>query len=814
MTNKKRKKKKHRVLKTILYTFLSIVLIGSFTVAGMVLAIIKTAPTLNVKDILSLDEPSSLYDDKGKFMDNVITDEKRTVVSSKDIPNNLKNAFVAIEDERFYKHNGLDLKRITGALYYDVKAKLTGSHNVQGASTITQQLIKNRMFLKESREDRVDFKRKIQEMYLSTQLEKDIGNKDTILVAYMNTIPLGGNTNGVEAASQQYFSKSVKDLTLVESAFLAGLPQSPSYYCPYIAPAKNNPNIYLNRTKTVLDKMFENHFITNKEYTDAINEINTKKIAFKYSFKSNTKLTYEWFDLPVLEQVRDDLKNQYKYTDTQINKLLMNGGLKIYTTMDRTLQDAAQGIVNDNNNYTVKSEADSSGIIQPQAAATIMDYHTGEVKVLIGGRGNQPARSYNRAAFNGSKEFLRPSGSSIKPLTVYSAAIDSKKATAATVVEDSPLPEEIGKKYPTATGPWNPSNYETNSYRGYTTLRTALAYSINLVAIKLEDSIGINTGISYGEKYGLTLDEHDRTSLAAMSLGQLHHGVNTTTMAAAYGTFGNNGQYSKGLLYRKVVDRNGNVLLENKYAARKVLSPQAAYIMYDLLKGPTSYGTGTNAKFSDMPAAGKTGTAENYKDFWFCGLTPYYSGSVWIGNDHNTSYKNGIGSWTSAALWGKLMKVAHTDLAVKDITAPSGIEQAAVCMDSGKLPSDLCSKDPRGDRVYTEMFIQGTSPTEICDTHVEGKINATNNKLATANTPAGDIVSKVFIKRNYTPSATLADAQYVLPSAQDDAKAPETNTAEAPKPRVSIDAIPPSIKNTEIDKINLDELNILFDSGD
>lgn len=775
MTSKKnvKKKKKHKVLKTVLFVLLSIVMIGAFSMAGMVLAIIKTAPALNVNDILSLSEPSSLFDDTGKFMDNVVTDEKRTIISSKDMPLNLKNAFVAIEDERFYSHNGLDFRRISGAMYHDVKSKLTGGSSVQGASTITQQLIKNRMFLQDSIVNRLSYKRKIQEMYLATQLEKSI-KKDTILEAYLNTIPLGGTANGVEAASYQYFTKSAKDLSLVECAFLAGLTQAPSKYCPLLSPAKENPSIYINRTKTVLSKMIENKFISKAQYDAAIKELDTKKIAFKFSYTTNNRLTYEWFDLPAIEKVREDFKSQYKYSDDEINKLLMNGGLKIYTTMDRSLQDAAQGIIDDNKNYGAASVKDKFGIVQPQAAATIMDYHTGEVKVIIGGRGTQPPRSYNRAAFNGSKEFLRPAGSSIKPLSVYSAAIDSRQATAASVIEDSPLPVEIGSKYPENGQPWNPSNYESDSYGGYTTLRNALANSINLVAIKLEYQIGLTTGASYAEKFGLTLDNDDKTSLAALSLGELHNGTNTTTMAAAYGTFGNNGQYSNPIMYTKVVDRSGMVLLENKYSAKKVLSPQAAYIMYDLLKGPTSYGTATNVKniLPNMPAAGKTGTSGDFKNFWFCGLTPYYSGSVWIGDDTPKRYgtASGMGSFTSSAIWAKIMAVANKDLEVKDIQRPAGIEDAAVCMDSGKLPSDLCSKDQRGDRVHTEMFLTGTTPTEICDIHVEAKINSSNGKLATNDTPAIYLLSKIFIKRGYIPSVTLKDSPYVLPLELDDTK--------------------------------------------
>lgn len=820
-TKKKKKKPHHNIIKIILLTILSIIILASVAFGGVALAIIQTAPKIDVNSILSLNEPSKIYDDKEQFMDNVVTDEQRTIIPLKNMPQDLKNAFISIEDERFYKHNGIDLKRITGALLSDIKAKIKREPGLQGASTITQQLLKNTMLTPE-----VSIKRKIQEMYLAIQLEKYL-TKDQILEAYMNTISLGGSAYGVEAAANQYFNKSVGSLTLTECAFIAGVPQSPSvtYASAY---RKKDTSFFINRTKTVLGKMYENNYITKDQYDKSVNDLNKdsivygqiksleakkseslkvrddavkkkdnsslKKVSddiskteqdiaksesslimpFKKAPTNSNRLNYEWFSIPALEAVKKDLKVQYNYTNDEVEHLLMYGGLKIYTTMDRHLQDYSQQILDDDNNYGITSTKDKNGIIQPQASAVLMDYNTGNVKVIIGGRGQQPARSYNRAA---SDRFLRPSGSSIKPLTVYSPAIDTQKATAATVIEDSPLPEEIGKLYLTNGKPYNPTNYDSEGFKGYVNLRTAITYSINLVAIKLEHAIGLKTGADYAEKFGLKLDDHDKTSIAALSLGQLHvnttgskpSGVNTLTMASAYGTFGNQGDYTDSILYTKVIDRTGKVILESKHNTHNVLSPQSAFIMYDLLKGPIEnpYGTAPNAKFSSMPAAGKTGTSGDKKDFWFCGLTPYYSGAVWIGNDYPTSYYN-VYSSTSSGLWSKIMAEAHKNLAVKDIDEPSGIVRMAVCKDSGNIPTDICTRDPRGDRTYTEMFIQGTAPTDICSTHVEAKINKITGKLASQFTPALLTESRVFIKRDYSPSAALDDQQYVLPKEFDE----------------------------------------------
>jgi len=758
MGNKPKKTRKQRV-RFFLKVIIGVFIFTAVASAGVGFAMIKSAPKLDVAAVLNQNQPSSLYDSEGNFMDTVSTDENRIVVSSNDIPQNLKNAVVSIEDERFYKHPGIDIKRILGIIFIDVKNKLTGSSSLQGASTITQQLIKITILNSE-----VTITRKVQEWYLALKLEKS-ATKDQILVAYMNTIFLGGKAFGVEAAAEQYFGKPVKDLTLLQCAYIAGVPQSPSVYYAYSITSKKDPSKYINRTKSVLSTMYSNNYITKAQYDQAISDLDNKKLVFSPQATDNNRLNYEWFSLPAIQQVKEDLKSQLHYDDTEIERLLMYGGLKIYTTMDKTLQDNTQSILDSDSKMGINSKKDKNGILQPQASAVLMDYTTGEVKVIVGGRGVQPARSFNRAASN---NFLRPAGSSIKPLTVYGAAIDSNLATAATVIDDSPLPASIGSKYGSASNPYNPKNDDL-TYSGLNTLRSAITHSINVVAVKLEDQIGLKTGISYGEKFGLTLDSDDKTSMAAIALGQLHNGTNTLTMAAAYGVFGNSGTYAYPILYSKIVDKTGNVILENKLNTKQVLSAQSAYIMYDLLKGPvSSEGTGPAANFGDIEVRGKTGTSGDKRDLWFCGLTPYYSASVWIGNDDNT-VTNGISSNTAAGIWGKIMQTAHTDLSPKTISMPSGISTASICTLSGKLATSACANDPRGSKVKSEIFINGTIPTENCDVHIAAKINKLTGKLAGPFTPSFLTETKIFLKKGFTTDPAL-----LLPEETD--SAPQSTT--------------------------------------
>ena len=469
---------------------------------------------------------------------------------------------------------------------------------------------------------------------------------------------------------------------------------------------------------------------------------------------------------PALNQVKEDLKEKYKYTDEEVNKLLVNGGLKIYTTLNTEMQNAVQEILDERTNLQVDDTSsdptDNDGVPKLQAAATVIDYKTGQVKVLIGGRGNQPPTSLNRAYSD-----LKSIGSTTKPLTVYGPAIDTKLITAGTPLDDSSVSSEILKKY--NFGSVNPKNAD-GSMAGFITAREALTYSKNLTSIKTVDMLGLDTALEYGERAGLKYAPESHT-MSALALGQFEQpqgnrdGGNTTILASAYGALGNNGVIYEPSLYTRVEDASGNVLLEKEPKATTLFSPQTAYILYDILKGSS-----TKAQFSDIPVAGKTGTTDNSDNFWFAGVTPYYSGSVWIGYDIPQKMYGSSGS--AATLFGKVMDVVHSGLSYTDIEAPSGLVQAKVCKDSGKSPTDLCYQDQRGSRVKTEYFIEGTEPKSVCDVHVKVTVNSSNNKLANDNTPARLLADKVFIKKaNANPNA--ADYPFVVPTQEDDTKPEE-----------------------------------------
>jgi len=761
--NKKIKKKKIKTWKVLLLVVMLLFLVGSGAGAGIVLAFVNTAPEINGDSFTNLAQTTKIFDKDGKYIESLHGVENRTYVPLTKIKKYTQDAFIAIEDERFKEHYGVDIRRIFGALWADIKARKAE----EGASTITQQLIKNR-FLTSKKE----LKRKVQEAYLAIKLEK-ILSKDQILEYYLNTIFLGGSANGIQAASEYYYDKDVEMLTLAESAVIAGLTQSPSYYNPYFNDEK--PNVYKDRAMVVLSKMLQLKMISSEDFEKAKNEIaNMNEKSFKMR-SDNTNLKYQWFIESAIESVEKDLAEKYRFKNDEIQQKIYSGGLRIYTSIDPRIQEIVERVSNDTKYYPELYDDikvwGKEKIIQPQIGIVINEYKTGEVRAVVGGRGNQPLKSQNRAA---DPTYARQPGSSMKPLAVYGPAFDMGYSPAS-VIDDSPFTPEIKA----ATGGWEPLNYD-RKYSGLTTIREAVKWSKNVVAAKLILNIGTGNSIEYLKKFGLTstlvLTGRYNDTGPAISLGGMTNGVIPLDMSAAYGVFGNGGVYTQPILYTKVLDSDGNVILENKTEKHQVVSPQAAFMMVDVLKGAVNGGTGSRAYLGSMPAAGKTGTTNEVADAYFAGLTPYYSGAIWMGHDKpsigvkgpewgrernsNKSLTSGETAW----MWGDIMKEVHSNLPVKNFDKPAGLVTASICMDSGKIATDLCSKDPRGSRVISDMFAVGKVPTEYCDVHVKALVDTSTGKLANQYCPLDLVKEQIFIKRSYTIDSKVADSKYQLPT--------------------------------------------------
>jgi penicillin-binding protein 1A len=502
--------------------------------------------------------------------------------------------------------------------------------------------------------------------------------------------------------------------------------------------------------------MAELGFITEEEAERAKQEeiklVGLKNVAADY------KAPY--FTDYVIQELAGLLQKELGLSETEAYNKIYTGGLKIYTTVDMEIQEAAEKVLADPNNYPYSNE-DENGIVQPQAAAVIIDPHTGHIKAMVGGREHQKKLGFNRA----SQAFRQP-GSTFKPIIVYTAAVDMGY-TAATVVDDAPV------SYPSGSGGmWTPKNY-TNDFKGLTTIRRAIANSVNIVAVKVFSDIGVDRGIEYAQKLGiknliLTGDKNDRQLSAA--LGGITKGVTPLELVSAFGTFANEGIHVEPIAVLKVVDKNGRTVLENKAEQWSAVSKQVAFIITDMLRSVVTEGTGTRLADFPFPVAGKTGTTSDNKDVWWVAYTPHLAGVVWMGHDEPTLMRNVAGGYQPALMWKQIMAVAHKDLPKAQFVKPEGIVgPIQVCIDSGKLPTELCKQDPRGHRIRSEYFIRGTQPSDHCDVHVEDFIDTSTGLLATEHCPMELVERRVFIKRPvpYTPSPTgqiPLDAAYELPT--------------------------------------------------
>jgi penicillin-binding protein 1A len=788
--DRKRKKKKFKAWKAVLLVIVLVMLISIGAFGGIVLAYINTAPRINTDNFVNnLALATKIYDKDGNHIEDLHGIENRTYVPLSKIKKYTQDAFIAIEDERFNEHKGVDIKRIFGALWADIKSRSPE----QGASTITQQLIKKTIL-----SDEKTIKRKIQEAYLAIKLEEKL-SKEQILEYYLNTIPLGGPAYGVQAAAEFYFNKNVDQLTIAQSALIAGITRWPSKYNPYRN--EKTPEVYIDRTTLVLTQMVKNNMITQDEFNAAKEELKNLKFEKR---TDNTTLQYQWFIEASIDSISKDLKAKYRLTDDEIQQKIYTGGLRIYTTIDPKIQVIADKIANTSSYYPVlKSDIAVWGkdkTIQPQIAIVVEDYKTGQVRAVVGGRGQQPLKSQNRAT---DTRYARQPGLSMKPLAVYAPAFDLGYSPA-TVMDDAPFTAELAN----ATNwlpPDGPHNYGgPKDYKGAITVRDAIKLSRNVSAAKLMLQIKPGTSVEYIKKFGistLVLSGRQNDTGPAIALGGLTKGVIPLEMSAAFGLFGNEGVYVEPVLYTKVLDSEGNVLLEKTPEKHKAISPQAAYLITDCLRTAVNNGTGTNAKLGGMPAAGKTGTTEDRGDIYFSGFTPYYSAAIWMGHDkpsigieRGVNSNRDLASSITAKMWGDMMKEIHKGLAYKNFPKPSGLVNATVCADSGKLPTALCSSDPRGARLVSDLFVSGTVPSENCDIHVTALVDKSTGKLANEFCPPEFVQEMVFIKRPYPIDKRVPDYKYQVPTevctVHTTHTVPTPTPTPSPEPRPSLSITP------------------------
>lgn len=616
----------------------------------------------NAQKLMSLKLNSTIYcEDKetGEYVvyDHIVGDENRVWIDIEKIPPSIQNAIVAIEDERFYQHSGVDIKRTLGAVINELSGGST-----YGGSTLTQQLVKN--LTGDNERSRA---RKIREILRAISLETRL-SKSEILELYLNTIYLGQNCYGVETASLRYFGKSAEDLTLAEATCIAGITQYPSQYDPIVNPERNE-----EKRQLVLGKMLEHDYITKEQYKNAketVLEFNTDA-----SKANDGKTTY--FTDYIIEQIIEDLMEKNNCTREMATLMLGSGGYKIYATIDTDVQKAMDKIYQDasNRKYFVSANG-----VSVQSAMVICDPYTGHVKGLVGGVGKkQSQRELNRAT-----QTIRQPGSSLKPLSVYAPAIDTGMYTPASVINDNPI----------RIGEWEPKN-DNEKFNGSTTLRNAIMWSRNIPAINIVNSLSPSLSYSYlTDKFHFSsVDEKVDKNLSAMALGGMSEGVSVIEMTAAYNTFVNGGNYFKPIGYTKVENAKGEVIIDNtKNKPTRAIGKDTAFVMRDLMKGVVSSGTGGGAKINGMATAGKTGTTDKSHNRWFAGYTPYYCGVTWYGFDkpRPISYYNGVNSNPALIIWKDIMAQIHKDLESKEFDVPDDVEKRSVCPYSGKLATSSC----------------------------------------------------------------------------------------------------------------------------
>ena len=833
---------------------------------GIFKGIIDAAPEIDVASIEPSGYATMVYDSKGNLTETLVkSGSNRLEATYEELPQCLIDAFVAIEDSRFWSHHGVDLRSMIRAA-----VGILTNNPAGGGSTLTQQLIKNNIFAG-GNEDSFGEKleRKLQEQYLALQLEK-IMDKEIILKNYLNTINLGNNTLGVKSAAKRYFGKDVSDLTLSEATVIAGITQNPTKYNPLSEKGQKNNE---EKRRVILQYMYEQGKISKEDQEEALADDVYSRIQNVDLVTQESQNPYSYFTDELTEQVMTALQEKLGYTESQASNLLYAGGLSIYTTQDPDLQAIVDEEVNNPDNYDVvyysvdyrlsiqhedetvtnysdetmktyyrtdlgqtsydglfktKEEADAAiaayksamtkegdtvlgevvyYILQPQVSFVLMDQHTGYVKAVNGGRGTKEiSLSLNRAT-----NTLRQPGSTFKVLTAFAPALDTCGATLSTVYYDAPY--TVGQK---TFRNW----YAKKGYMGYSTIRDGIVYSMNIVAVRcMMETVTPQLGVEYARNFGITsLTETDYN--AATALGGITKGVSNLELTGAYAAIANGGIYTKPVFFTKILDHNGKVLLENEPQTKRVLKDSTAFLLTDALAesmessrmyaspGVSLNSTSVPADIPGMSNAGKSGTTTSNVDIWFVGYTPYYTAGIWSGCDDNQKI-SAIGSSTSyhKRIWKQIMARAHEGLADTGFPVPDSIETASVCRKSGMLPNPgVCEADPRGSAVYTEYFAKGTVPTQVCDHHVAITVCGESGGLPTEFCPLESRHSRTVLVTPEGESGGTDDSRYAMPGpctvhTQSAVVLPSENETAAPDTETVPETTAPFIPSSPLDDI-------------
>ncbi|MDO4617225.1 MAG: transglycosylase domain-containing protein [Lachnospiraceae bacterium] len=714
--------------RTVLYAGITLLcLLLCVIAAGMIyigIQIMK-APDAGAVDITPDGYLSVIEDVNGEKTHSLYNSESnRIYVPLNAAPDDLQNAFIAIEDSRFRTHHGIDLRGIARAI---VKGITSGGRTTEGASTITQQLLKNNVFEGWMAESTFESKvsRKIQEQYLALVIERKY-SKDWILENYLNTINLGGGTRGVQTASQYYFGKDVSELTLAESALIAGITKNPSAYNP-----KEYPEKSLERQHLVLNAMEEQGYISSEEKASALEEDVIGHLVYDGSSANNV---LSWFEDALLVSVVEDLMTQKGMTEEEAWDLIYTGGLTIYSTQDSAIQFISEQAVN-SQNYEQNTE---------QVSVVVTDVETGAVAAIVGGRGEKEASLiYNRAT-----DSIRQPGSTIKIIGEYAAALDAGIFTLGTAVDDAPYSYSDGTEIHNAN----------ETYGGMTTIRQAISSSCNVIALKTFQRIGLGRTVSCLERFGITtLTEEDHQE--ALAIGGTYNGLTNLELTGAYNAIAADGQYIRPYYYTRITDHDGNVILENTGEKTTAVSSDAAKLLTLAMEEVLRSGTGWDAAVEYLELAGKSGTTNDYRDSWFVGFSSAYTCGVWKGNDDNIPLEN---SSHAKEIWKTIMEqtAAVESVGSNPLVDTSNLTEVTICTKCGRRAvTGLCDQTMQGDITAVEYYASGTEPAynETCNCHERITLCSDSSMRAGSYCPESATYDCIFLKN---ASAGTADEAY------------------------------------------------------